>query len=218
MVKYTVEIYKKMRFTCVIVCIIINLWIVNGFHSIFANRLRREVKIYGDNSKSFERGDISKTFDSFFESETFAFNEFNPNTTLYTIVSSQSLRVTELLKNMKIHNKNFVFVDIKYFTENEFKKFVTEILPPSVMEMVGDSSVSIETIVFKPVVEYSQVEFDKKMRLLRNSTFVFENEYDYIGGIFEMYERLLQDDESDELKKHEFIIDETRDGGDFIVI
>jgi hypothetical protein len=49
-----------------------------------------------------------------------------------TIVSAQTPQVKELLVDMKLHNKN-MYVDIKYFTDAEFMKFVTEVLPSHVL-------------------------------------------------------------------------------------
>jgi hypothetical protein len=42
---------------------------------------------------------------------------------------------------------------------------------------------------------FISAELSEKIRVLRKSSFVFENEYDYVGGIFELYQRIYQDDE-----------------------
>jgi hypothetical protein len=90
-------------------------------------------------------------------------------------------------------------VDIKYFTDAEFMKFVTEVLPSHVFNMVNEPYGS-HGYVEKTVAEgtpafISPAELSEKIRVLRKSSFVFENEYDYVGGIFELYQRIYQDDE-----------------------
>jgi hypothetical protein len=152
-----------------------------------------------DDDAANTRRDAAKLFDSFFESETFAFNDFNPNTTMYTIISVNSPALKELLVNLKSHNKNYVFVDTRHFTNVEFAAFVTKVLPQHVLDGAVVPANQPTKFLGTPDIKNvhymkSTVDFTAKMRALRNSTFVFENEYDYIGGIFEMYERLYKDD------------------------
>jgi hypothetical protein len=112
-------------------------------------------------------------------------------------VSAQTPQVKELLVDMKLHNKNYVYVDIKYFTDAEFMKF--EVLPSHVFNMVnepyGRTDYVEKTVAEGTPAFISPAELSEKIRVLRKSSFVFENEYDYVGGIFELYQRIYQDDE-----------------------
>jgi hypothetical protein len=112
-------------------------------------------------------------------------------------VSAQTPQVKELLVDMKLHNKNYVYVDIKYFTDAEFMKFVTEVLPSHVFNMVNEPYGShmdyVERRWRKERLHFGGVE--RKDSRVAKSSFVFENEYDYVGGIFELYQRIYQDDE-----------------------
>jgi ribosomal protein S24E len=55
-------------------------------------------------------------------------------------------------------------------------------------------------------------ELSEKIRVLRKSSFVFENEYDY-GGIFELYQRIYQDDEEVMEISPPVILDRRSNGG-----
>jgi ribosomal protein S24E len=59
----------------------------------------------------------------------------------------------------------------------------------------------------------SPAELSEKIRVLRKSSFVFENEYDYVGGIFELYQRIYQDDEEVMEISPVIILDRRSNGG-----
>jgi hypothetical protein len=167
--------------------------------SLFGSSFTKISSAADDDGANIRRN-AAKMLDSFFESETFAFNEFNPNTTKYTIISVNSPALKELLASLKAHNKNYVFVDTRHFTNVEFATLVTKVLPQHVLDEVVVPANQPTKFLGTPDIKNihymkSTVDFTAKMQVLRNSTFVFENEYDYVGGMFEMYERLHKDDE-----------------------
>jgi hypothetical protein len=102
-----------------------------------ATRLLRSTKVNGgggDKSDGLMRSEVSRSNRTL--SPRRSHSTSLTNTTLYTIVSAQTPQVKELLVDMKLHNKNYVYVDIKYGCGA--MKFVTEVLPSHVFNMVNE--------------------------------------------------------------------------------
>ena len=91
---------------------------------------------------------------------TVYYDEFSENKETYTILAPNNDKTLELLKAIKMHRMNYVYIDILYFSHNDFKQ-ICEFYSISIQ-----SSFYGKIFVFLEDKKYIGEEFDLYKRMM----------------------------------------------------
>jgi hypothetical protein len=91
---------------------------------------------------------------------TVYYDEFSENKETYTILAPNNDKTLKLLKAIKIHRMNYVYIDILYFSRNDFKKICDFYSIPNDPRFYG------KIFVFLEDKKYIGEEFDLYKRMM----------------------------------------------------